>query len=148
MKELTNTHRAIWLAQVLVLLVTAWNLQAGVDFVLRPEIYAPGFMLTGVPGAAAVRGVGLLFLMWNVPYLAALWNPRKYFLALKLALVMQLVGVVGESYILSTLTTEYALLAESIRRFVAFDGIGLLLLLAAFFSARKGLQNDRSGQSQ
>ena len=96
-------------------------------------------MLGGVPGAAAVRGVGLLFVMWNIPYLVALWNPQKYFLALKLALAMQAIGLLGESYIISTLTTEYATLAASLTRFVIFDGSGLLLLTVAFLLARKSV---------
>lgn len=130
---------SLWLAQGLILLVTAWNIQAGLAFLLQPERFAPGFMLTGVPGAAAVRGVGVLFLMWNVPYLVALWNPRKYFLALQLAVTMQAVGLLGESYIVSTLTGEYDTLAASIWRFIAFDGVGLLLLIAALLSARKSI---------
>jgi hypothetical protein len=131
-----DSRRSLWLARCLILLVTAWNLQAALAFILRPESFAPGFMLTGVPGAAAVRGVGILFLMWNVPDLVALWQPRKYFLALQLAVVMQFVGLLGESYILSTLTAEYATLAASITRFVLFDGTGLVLLLAAFLLVR------------
>ncbi len=124
-------HRATWPPRLLILPVTAWNLQAALAFTLQPESFAPGFMLSGVPGAAAVRGVGILFLMWNIPYLAALWHPQKNLLALKLAAAMQAVGLLGELYLLSTLTAEYATLAASIIRFVAFDGIGLLLLLAA-----------------
>jgi len=137
MKYIPQLNRETWLAQCLILLVTAWNLQAGLAFILQPERFAPGFMLSGAPGAAAVRGVGILFVMWNVPYLVALWNPQKYFLALQLAVAMQAVGLVGESYILSTLTAEYAVLSASITRFATFDGLGLLLLLVAFLLVRK-----------
>ena len=92
-----------------------------------------GFELTGVPGAAAVRGTGILFVMWNVPYLVALWNPRVYRLVLGIMLVMQFVGLVGESLILFTLPGGHALLSESILRFIIFDGSGLVLLAAAFW---------------
>ena len=140
MKYAPQLNRDTWLAQCLILLVTAWNLQAALAFIIQPESFAPGFMLSGVPGAAAVRGVGVLFLMWNVPYLAALWNPNSNFLALKLAVAMQALGLIGESYILSTLTAGYAPLAASITRFMTFDGIGLILLLAAFLLVRRGVQ--------
>jgi hypothetical protein len=133
-----SISRSTRLAQISILIVTAWNLQAALAFMLQPANYAPGFMLTGIPGAAAVRGVGILLLMWNVPYLVALWDPPKYFLALKLAVVMQLVGLLGESYILSTLTVGYATLSASITRFIAFDGVGLVFLLVAFLSIWKG----------
>jgi hypothetical protein len=123
----------LWIARVLIAIVTAWNLQAALIFILCPERFAPGFELTGVPGAAAVRGTGILFVMWNVPYLVALWHPQKYRLALGMALVMQAIGLVGESLILFTLQDGHALLSTSILRFVTFDGSGLLLLATAFW---------------
>ena len=123
----------LWLARILIAIVTGWNLQAALVFILWPERFAPGFELTGVPGAAAVRGTGILFVMWNMPYLVALWHPRKYRLVLGIAILMQLVGLVGESFILFTLPDGYALLGQSITRFVIFDGVGLFLLAAAFW---------------
>jgi hypothetical protein len=112
----------LWLARGLIVLVTAWNLQAALTFILWPEQYVPGFELTGVPGAVAVRGTGILFLMWNAPYLVALWHPRKYRLALGLALVMQFIGLVGESAILLTLPGGHALLRASITRLIEYSG--------------------------
>jgi len=123
----------LWIARFLIALVTAWNLQAALVFILWPERFAPGFELPGVPGAAAVRGTGILFLMWNVPYLVALWHPRRYRLALGLALAMQFIGLVGESLMLATLPGGYTLLRASITRFVAFDASGLVLLAVAFW---------------
>ena len=131
-----NEKSRNWVSRFLIGLVTAWNLQAALTFILWPEQYAPGFELTGVPGAEAVRGTGILFVMWNVPYLVALWHPRKYRLALGLAVVMQFVGLVGESLILFSLPNELALLSASITRFIAFDVSGLLLLGAAFWLMR------------
>lgn len=123
----------LWLARFLIALVTAWNLQAALVFILWPERYAPGFELTGVPGAAAVRGTGILFVMWNVPYLVALRNPSRYRLALGMALAMQFLGLLGESLILFTLPYGHTLLSESIARFIIFDGSGLILLMSAFW---------------
>ena len=64
----------LWLARFLITVVTALNLQAALVFILWPERFMHGFELTGIPGAAAVRGTGILFVMWNVPYLVALWK--------------------------------------------------------------------------
>jgi len=105
---------SLWLVRFLIAIVAGWNLQAALVFILWPERFLHGFELTGVPGTAAVRGTGILFLMWNVPYLVALWNPRKYRLALGIAIVMQFVGLVGESLILFTLPDGHALLSTSI----------------------------------
>jgi hypothetical protein len=123
----------LWVARFLIALVAAWNLQAALVFILWPERFAPGFELSGVPGTAAVRGTGILFLMWNVPYLVALWHPLKYRLALGLALAMQFIGLVGESLILVTLPQGHTLLRASIIRFINFDGSGFLLLASAFW---------------
>ena len=123
----------LWLSRLLIAIVTGWNLQAALVFILWPERFMHGFELTGIPGAAAVRGTGILFVMWNVPYLVALWNPSKYRLVLGIAIVMQLVGLVGESFILFTLPDGHTLLRASIVRFITFDGGGLLLLALAFW---------------
>lgn len=130
----------LWIVRFLVGLVTAWNLQAALAFILQPYNYAPGFELTGEPGAVAVRGTGILFLMWNVPYLVALWHPRKYRLALGMALVMQFIGVMGESWILYSLQFEHTLLRVSLWRFILFDGGGLLLLAVAFWIVKRDVK--------
>jgi hypothetical protein len=119
------------LARVLIGLVVFLNLQAALVFVWRPQDYAPAFELSGTPGEAAVRGIGVLFIMWNVPYLVALWDPVRNRLALYIALAMQAIGLLGESLIYLGLAPEYALLRSSIIRFIAFDAFGLLVLMAA-----------------
>jgi hypothetical protein len=53
-----------------------------------------------------------------------------------MALIMQFIGLVGESLILFTLPKEHTLLRTSILRFIIFDGSGLVLLAAAFWLVR------------
>ena len=130
----------LWITRLLISIVTAWNLQAALIFILRPYFYAPNFELTGEPGAVAIRGTGILFLMWNVPYLVALWHPVKYRLALGMALVMQAIGVIGESWTLYSLQFEHTLLRVSIWRFILFDVGGLLLLAVAFWLVERETQ--------
>jgi len=84
-----------------------------------------------------VRGVGILFLMWNVPYVFACINPVRYRLGLIFAILMQLTGLIGESYIFSTLTAGHEILRSSILRFIVFDGAGLVLLILAWLLLRK-----------
>ncbi|MBM3124516.1 MAG: hypothetical protein FJZ87_05505 [Chloroflexi bacterium] len=122
----------IWISRLLIGIVTAWNLQAAAAFILYPSAFTFAFELSGVAGQAAVRGFGVLVLMWNVPYLAALWNPERYRLALVLSLLMQFIGLVGESCMLFTLPGGHAVLGDSILRFIVFDGIGLVLLAIAW----------------
>jgi hypothetical protein len=129
----------LWLSRLLIGLVFAWNAQAALTFLLRPGAYAWAYELSGVAGEAAVRGVGVLFLMWNVPYAVAFWHPVRFRLALTLALVMQFVGFVGESFILAGIPVDHPTLRGSILRFILFDGTGLLfLILAAWLVKHEG----------
>ena len=126
----------LWLARLLIVAVIAWNLQAAFIFLANPDAYAPAFELSGIPGAAAVRGIAVLFVMWNVPYLVACWQPRRYRLSLWEALVMQALGVLGETFILLSLPAGHTLLADSILRFIAFDAAGLPALGFALLLTR------------
>ncbi len=107
------------------------NVQCAVAFILRPGIYTPAFELSGAPGEAAVRGFGVLFLMWNLPYAVALWDPRRFRTVLLIAIAMQAVGLFGELLILLSIPSEFTSLRSSIMRFCYFDAAGLVALVAA-----------------
>ena len=121
------------IGRLLIGLVTFFNLQCALYFLFRPADYAPGFELTGVPGSAIVQGMGLLFIMWNIPYLFALVNPLKYTVSLVEAVIMQAVGVFGETILFLGLKSEHPLVRASVLRFIYFDGGGLVLLALALF---------------
>jgi hypothetical protein len=121
----------VWAARFLIAVVVAWNLECALVFWLNPGIFAPGFELAGIPGAAAVRGFAVLFVMWNIPYLVALWHPQRHRLSLWEALAMQTVGVIGESFILFSLPAGYAILHASLLSFITFDASGVIALLGA-----------------
>lgn len=123
-------------ARVLIGMVIAWNVQAALAFILSPGAYAPGFELSGIPGTAAVQGTALLFIMWNIPYLVACWHPRRHIVSLVEALVMQTIGLIGESALLLSIPVEHASLRASITRFIIFDATGLLALAIALGLAR------------
>jgi len=127
----------VWAARFLIAVVVAWNLECALVFWLNPGVFAPGFELAGFPGAAAVRGFAVLFVMWNIPYLMALWNPSRHRLSLLEALAMQTVGVIGESFILFSLPSGHALLHASLLRFITFDAAGVVFLIGASWLARK-----------
>jgi hypothetical protein len=118
----------LWVARLLIAAVVAWNMQCALVFFLHPQIYAPGFELTGIQGEAAMRGFAVLFVMWNIPYLVALWHPLRQRGSVWEALAMQVVGLIGESLILFSLPAGHPSLHASILRFIAFDGAGMVLL--------------------
>lgn len=127
-----NKKRArLWISRLLIAAVTLMNLQAAFLFMLHPQDYAPGFEMSGVTGEAMVRGMGLLLLMWNIPYLFAALHPVRHFISLVEAVIMQFIGVTGESLILYGLRGQHPIVQTSVRRFIVFDGAGLVVLLAA-----------------
>lgn len=136
----------LWLSRLLIAAVFIWNVQCAAAFLVSPAPYAAGFELEGTIGEAMVRGMGVLFLMWNVPYVVALLHPVRFRVALAEALVMQSIGLLGESLILATLPPANLLARTSIARFIGFDAAGLLLLLAAAWltAAFSGLRPHRT----
>jgi hypothetical protein len=133
---LQKIYLRLWFIRLLIGLVTAWNLQAAFIFLFSPSQFVRAYELSGVPSEVAIRGFGLLFLMWNIPYLFALKDPARYRLALTLSLLMQLTGLIGETYIYFTLPTGHEVLGSSILRFIAFDGVGLILLVIAWMMGK------------
>lgn len=120
------------LASILIGIVFTVNLQAGFDFYFNPEKYTAAYELSGIPGEISIAGVGLLFIMWNVPYAFALWNPIKNRISLLQATIMQTFGVIGETALFYRFSAQdFPYLASSIKRFIFFDGAGLILLLLA-----------------
>jgi hypothetical protein len=120
-----------WTARVLIGLVLLDNFQAAVIFLLFPSRMSPGFDLTGVAGNAAIQGIGLLFLMWCVPYFIATLDPRRHKASFIESIAMQTIALVGESILLALLPTRLPVLTASVQRFISFDGLGLLFLLVA-----------------
>ena len=97
----------------------------------RPKLYMGGYELSGEVGRAVVVGYGILFLMWQVPYFFAVFDPVKQKISLISAVLMQTIGQVGESLLYRTIPLEHKVLRGSVMRFIIFDGAGLVLLLAA-----------------
>jgi len=122
----------VWLARLALAVVFALNVSCALAFIVRPWLYAPGFEVSGVPGETLVRGIGILFLMWNATYPLALAHPWRYRWPFAIVLVQQAIGVLGESWMLWVLPPGHAALEATGRRFVAFDGAGLALMLAAY----------------
>lgn len=123
---------ATWVARVVVAVVFVLNVQCALSFVLWPGSYVGGFELSGTAGEVAVRGIGVAFLMWNVTYPAVIVSPRRFTALYVVVLVQQLVGLVGELWILIGLPAGHEAIADSIGRFVAFDAAGLIAMAAAF----------------
>jgi hypothetical protein len=122
----------LWTARVLIGYVLIVNVQAAVLFLAQPESFTAGFELSGAAGRGMVQGMGLLFLMWNVPYAVALSHPLKRRISLLEALVMQAIGVFGETFLLLGLPAGHPALVDSVGRFIVFDGIGLGALVIAY----------------
>ena len=120
-----RVRRAAWLARAAFLLVFAINVQCAASFVLWPDAYAPSFEVAGVPGAAAVQGLG-------ATYPAVIASPLRFRAVAVIVLVQQAIGLAGESWLRFGLPAGHAALSASIERFILFDAAGLVLMAAAF----------------
>jgi hypothetical protein len=108
------------------------NIQCAVQFLGSPSVYMPGFGLTGIPGEIALRGTAILFLMWNVPYVFALVHPEKFRVSYLQTVIMQFIGLIGETLLWLTLSSGNNVISSSLVRFILFDGAGLGLLVLGF----------------
>ncbi len=125
-----------WLGRVLIGIVLFFNVQCALAFLVAPESFAPGFELSGAVGAGMVRGMGILFLMWNVPYALAFIHPRRWRVSLYEALAMQAIGFLSETLLLLTFPPGHSLIQTTVGRFIAFDGSGLVFLALAAWLVR------------
>jgi hypothetical protein len=129
--ESRNDPIVIWIIRLLIALVFASNIYCAIQFVVNPSGYTQQFDLVGEAGKVVISSLGILFIMWNVPYVIAIYQPYRYSIALISALFMQLIGFIGETWIYFSIQTLVNT-KSSIMRFMIFDFAGLLLLLIAF----------------
>jgi hypothetical protein len=120
-------------ARLLIGLVFFFNVQCGLVFLILPQNYSDSFELSGIPGQVMVQALGLLFLMWNVPFAAALIQPIRNHNSLLQAIWMQAIGLAGETWMFFSLAAGHDLLRATAFRFILFDGAGLLALIASFW---------------
>lgn len=119
---------ALWAARLMVALVCAWNLTAALPFVVNPGAYTYSFEVNdaGLGGQVLIRGLGIAFLMWQVPFLPVIWHPGRNRVCFLCVLGMQLLGLVGESAMMAVLPPGHVALGHTGWRFIAFDSAGLL----------------------
>lgn len=131
-KDRIKPGARIQISRLLIGLVTFINLLCALVFLIEPARYAPAFELAGRVGEIVISSLGILFIMWNIPYLFALVHPIKYRVSLLQAILMQAFGFIAESVLWMNIDAIHHILRGSIFRFILFDGMGLLLLLVAF----------------
>jgi len=125
------------MARILIGFVFIANIQCALVFLINPSSYIFGFGLEGAAGEQIVRALGLLFIMWNVPYAFALANPIKHRVSLIEAVIMQAVGLIGETSILWFGGPYPSPIENTLTRFILFDGVGLVFLLIALWLVSK-----------
>ena len=127
-----------WLARATLIAVLLANLSAAIPYVARPATYVTAYELAGAPGEVVVRGLGILFLMWAVPFIPAILQPVRNRVAFTCVLAMQVIGLAGESLMMATLPPGHDALSATGWRFIAFDGAGLVLLSLGYLVTQRG----------
>lgn len=138
----------LWVARLAVGLVFVVNVHCALSFLFFPESYVGAYELSGLPGAVAVQGIGVAFLMWNATYPLVVVNPEKYRPLFGVVLAQQLIGLLGETWILSGISPEHALLQTSILQFISFDTFGLIIMTAAFVALAVNRRRKNSTQQE
>lgn len=121
-----------WIARIVVGAVFIGNVSCALRFIISPENYVAAYELSGVSGAAAVRGLGIAFLMWNATYPPVLLDPRRHSAIFSIVLAQQTIGLAGEAAIWLTIPVGHQVLSSGIARFALFDGTALVMMAAAF----------------
>lgn len=144
---------SLWALRIAFAIVFVWNVQCAVLFVVDPETYARGFgmALSENPYAdaatlSAVMGIGVAFLMWNATYPAFIVAPERFKVLGWVIVAQQLIGLVGELYILSIVSFSNNVCSLAIMRFVLFDAIGLLMMGMTFLAFLK-LRSSKGKES-
>jgi len=127
-----------WVARAALIAVLLANLSAAIPYVARPAEYVTAYELAGAPGEVMVRGLGILFLMWAVPFIPAILQPIRNRVAFTCVLAMQVIGLAGESLMMATLPPGHDTLSATGWRFIAFDGAGLVLLSLGYLVTQRG----------
>lgn len=127
-----RSSAAFWLARLCVGAIFLLNLSAAVPFLLQPDRYLAAFELQGAAGGAMVRGLGVLFLMWNATYPPVIAQPKRHRTLFGVILVQQLIGILGEAWIAWGLPAGHAALRTTGVRFLIFDISGLAAMAVAF----------------
>lgn len=124
----------VWGARAVVALVCFFNLTAAIPFVLNPALYSHSFQVQdcGIGGQVLVRGLGIAFLMWQVPFIPVIWRPERNRTCFLCLLGMQLIGLIGESWMLVAMPEVTGPLRATGWRFILFDGGGLLGMTLAY----------------
>ena len=132
--------RLDWIARIAVGAVFAMNVWCSLGFIVDPGAYAASYELTGVAGQAAVQGLGVAFLMWNVTYPLVIARPSTHLTLYAVVLAQQVVGLVGETVISLSLPSGHTTLAAALERFIVCDGAGLLVMALAFVLVRRAVR--------
>lgn len=124
------------IARALIGFVLFINLQCALLFLWKPSAYSSGFEATGLTGDFFIRSLGILFIMWNIPYLVAFLEPKKHRISLFEAITMQSIGLAGETLLLLSLPPDHISMHNSLTRFILFDSIGLSALILSAIITR------------
>ena len=132
--EPKRTDAAAIAVRICFCVVFLLNIQCALGFALFPGYYVASYQLEGPAGLAAIRGIGVAFLMWNATYPAFIVAPRRFRVLGWVVIAQQLIGLVGESLILASVASVSGmeLLCSSILRFIVFDGAGLVIMGISF----------------
>jgi hypothetical protein len=134
----------LWIARLFIGSVISVNLLCAFDFLFNPQQFLINFSFTTAEQQPVIQGIGLLFIMWNIPYLVAFINPLIYNISLYEAVFMQFIGLAGELILLGSSPNIPDSIKNTVIRFSIFDGVGFVFLIIAIWLVIKNKTKDLS----
>jgi hypothetical protein len=112
-------------------------MSCAISFIIDPSQGTMGYELSGVGAIAAIRGMGVIMLMWNVSYIPLIYRPSRFRCLFVVVIIQQLIAVVGDIYVVLFDAPSASILRSSVMQFLAFDIAGIIALTIAYFLSRK-----------
>jgi hypothetical protein len=112
-------------------------MSCAISFIIDPSQGTVGYELSGVGAIAAIRGMGVIMLMWNISYIPLIYRPSRFRCMFVVVIIQQLIAVAGDMYVVLFDASSASMLYDSVTRFLMFDIAGIVLLIISYFLSRK-----------
>ncbi|WP_350455387.1 hypothetical protein [Slackia heliotrinireducens] len=131
-RQRRSSKSVAWSVRIIATITFFVILYFAIVFISEPAGHLKMFQLSGVPGQAAVRALGVAMVVWLCTYPLVIFNPRTNIKMFFIVLLQQVVTLAGALIIRMGMPVGYATLAGTLNIFILADAICTALLLVTF----------------
>jgi hypothetical protein len=134
--EIFSHYSRLQLSRAAVGIVLFLNIQCAVQFLASPQI-TRRVLNFQEHGRNSYSRYGNLIPYVECALCFCLNPPVKYRISYFQAVIMQFIGLLGETFLWIVIPSENALIAANISRFIIFDGTGLVFMTFGYLLINK-----------